>query len=163
KDESIHNMKVWNNHFVLSSENYKIKIDEKGNNVVLLEERSRAADSMQIGESVWTYTKYDSVASSETALTLNNTPVIKYKEKKWTYTKYDSVANSETALTLNSTPDIKYKEKKNEHYIDKESYLSPVSLPHGASYFCPDNHDKIFELGEFKINKIYDLIFPPQN
>lgn len=133
KDESIHNMKVWNDHFVLSSENYKIKIDEKGNNVVLLEERSRAADSMQIGESVWTYTKYDSVANSEIALTLNNTPVIKYKEKK------------------------------NKHYIDKETYFSPVSLPHGASYFCPDNHYKIFELGEFKINKIYDLIFPQHN
>jgi len=132
--EGVQDMKVWNDYFVLSTMNYKIKMDNKGENIVLLKEKQRyGSDSIQIGEAVWKYTRYD------------------------------SLDNPNVALTMNGSPIIKYRETRKKYFFDKDAYFSPVSIPHGLSYFLLDSHYKIFELDELKVNRIYDFIFPQHN
>ncbi|MBL1407346.1 hypothetical protein [Sphingobacterium faecale] len=132
--EGVHDMRVWGDCFVLSMTNYKVKMDNKGENILLLEEQFRyGTDSVQVGNLVWKYMRYDSLDNPTIALALNNNVVIGYSNDRAQF------------------------------FFDKDTYFSPVSTPNGLSYFLPDNHYKIFELEESKINKVYDFIFPQHN
>ncbi len=132
--EDIYQLKVWDNSFVLVSENYTINISTNGTDFSLTKRKDFAfIDSARIGESIWRYSIYDTSAAVKNALTVNSIPLITY-----------------------SSP-------TNEYYIRKSSYFSPLCVSGNVRYFSPDNHFNIFELNATEITKIYDFIFPQKS
>lgn len=130
KSENVFNLQAWDNHFLLSSENYKIKISPTGDRIHLLSDSYIQEDSLLLNKTMWHFTRYDSITRPKAALSLNGEPLVTYTEKKTHY------------------------------FMGKDNYFSPVYYPTERSYFIPENHYKIFELSEKGIEKIYDFIFP---
>ena len=134
KDQSIFEMKVWDNQFVLSTANYKIAIDARGENISVVKQVYEASDSVRINSAIWKYAPYDQEQPFPSpALRRNGHTIIQYEQGR--------IYNDDFTA----------------------SYLSPVKKNTALSYLNIPPQQKVFVLDKDSVVKIYDFIFPLKN